>query len=187
MFCRFFRFMISHILDKGGQPSGITERHILHCMDCRQFYKTCQSLGERLTREAAIANDKTFRRLNKHVLSAISTRRINTYNIKIKLWITATAACFALFFLIGVLLLVAQRDGPNIAQPKQPRMVDAIQELRILYRQVGGDLPIINPGVIERPLANEFKSLTNDTQSAVRFLVACVDVDMGNSESRSVN
>ena len=187
MFCRFFKFMISHTLDKGGRPSGITERHILHCVDCRQFYKTCQSLGEGLTREAEIANDKTFRRLNKHVLSAISTRRINTYNVKIKIWIATAAACVALFFLIGALLLMAQRDSRNIAQPKQPRMVDAIQELRAIYTQAGKDLPIINPGVIERPLANEFKSLTNDTQSAVRFLVACVDVDMGNLESRSVN
>jgi hypothetical protein len=187
MFCWLHKLMVSHAQDGNCGLTGITKKHISHCQDCCRFYKTCQSLGESLTQEAAIVNGKTLRRLNKRLLSAISTRRVGAHHIKIKLWFTATAACFALFFLLGVWLLVAHRDGRNIAQSEQLQMADGIQELRIIYSHMGRDLPIIRQGVIERPLANEFKCLTSDTQSAVRFLVACVDVDMGNPENSSVN
>jgi len=103
------------------------------------------------------------------------------------LWTAAAAACLALIVLIGALLLVMQRNGRDIAQPKQPQMAVAIEQLRSVYRQVGQDLPVTWPGVIEKPLANELESLTNDTQSAVRFLVACVTVDIANPERKSVN
>jgi len=178
MFCWFFRLMISHSVDGDKQPSPITQRHIRHCTPCRQFYNTCLSLGERLTQEAAISNDRISRRLSEQILSAMPSRRTEKHKVGVKFWISAAAACLALAVLIGALLLVTQRNGRDIAQAKQPQMVDAIQELRLLYRQVGKDLPIIRPGTIEKPLANEFKSLTNDTQSAVRFLVACVAVDI---------
>ena len=92
-----------------------------------------------------------------------------------------------MFFLLGALLMLARRDGPGIVQPQQSQIAEGIQELRIIYSQVGSDLPIIRPGVIEKPLANEFKSLTNDTQSAVRFLVACVTVDIAGVERRPFN
>jgi len=103
------------------------------------------------------------------------------------LWTAAAAACLALIVLIGALLLVMQRNGRDIAQPKQPQMAVAIQELRTLYKQVGQDLPLTWPEVFEKPLAGEFKSLTNDTQSAVRFLVACVTVDIADTEGKSLN
>ena len=134
-----------------------------------------------------MSNSRTSRRLNEHILEAIPSRRTETHKVGMKLWTVAAAACVVLIVLIGASLMVMKRNGQNNAEPDNAQMAVAIQELRALYTQAGKDLPIINPGVIERPLANEFKSLTNDTQSAVRFLVACVDVDMGNPESRSVN
>jgi hypothetical protein len=32
-------------------------------------------------------------------------------------------------------------------------------------------------GLVEEPLSGEMKSLTNDTESVIRFLVACIDID----------
>ena len=186
MFCWLHKLMISHAQDGNSGLPGITKKHINRCPDCCRFYKMCQSLGESLTREAALVNDKTFRRLNKQVISAVSARRIGTSNIKIKLWLTAAAACFVLIFLIGALLMVAQRDSRDIVEAKKPQMADAIQELRIIYSRVGRDLHI-RPDAIEKPLANEFKSLTDDTQSAVRFLAACVTVDIAGVESAPFN
>lgn len=187
MVCWLFRLMISHTADNDNQPSGIIQEHMCHCGDCRDFYKTCQSLGERLTREALISNSRTSNRLNDHILNAIPSRRTETQKVGMKFWITAAAACMALIILIGALLLVVWRDGRNIAQPSQPQMAVAIQELRTLYKQVGQDLPLTWPEVFEEPLAGEFKSLTNDTQSAVRFLVACVTVDIADTEGKSLN
>jgi hypothetical protein len=145
-------------------------------------------LGKRLRREAISSGEQTYSRLSGRVLGAILARRTDTYSINVKLWIAAAAACFALFFLLSSLLMVGQRaDEQNIIQAKQPQMSEAIEELRIIYRQVGRELPIINPGEIEKPLENEFKSLTNDTQSAVRFLVACINVEIADAKGRILN
>lgn len=187
MFCWFYKFMISHTLDKDKRPSPITERHILHCEDCRQFYKTCQSLGERLTREALISNSRTSTRLNEHILRAISSRRTEKHRVSVKFWIRATAACLTLFVLIGAMLLVLKRNGQNNVQPRQHQMDIAIQELMKVYDQVGRDLPANWPQLIERPLAGEYQRLANDTQSAVRFLVACVDVDISRLDGGTLN
>lgn len=88
------------------------------------------------------------------------------------------AACVALLILTAVVFLVTQRKGRDNAQPSQTQMAIAIQELRAVYEQVGQDLTITWPAVIEEPLASELDSLANDTESAVRFLVACVAVDI---------
>ncbi|MGB2809227.1 MAG: hypothetical protein WBC22_15905 [Sedimentisphaerales bacterium] len=143
-------------------------------------------MGEQLTLQAS-ASTQMSGRLNDHILNAIPSRRTETHNVRMKLWIMAAAACLALIVLIGASLLVLKPDGRNNVQPSQDQMTVAIQELRILYRQVGQDLPVTWPGVIEKPLANELESLTNDTQSAVRFLVACVAVDIADTKGKSLN
>jgi hypothetical protein len=104
-----------------------------------------------------------------------------------KLWIAATAACVALIVLTSASLIVMKPNDPNIVQPNQDQMTVAIQELRSVYRQVGQDLPITWPQVIEEPLANEFENLANDTESAVRFLVACVAVDIADIKGGPLN
>ncbi len=187
MVCWLFRMMISHTADKDNQPSGIMQEHMCNCTDCREFYKTCQSLGERLTREALISNSRTSSRLNDHILNAIPTRRTETQKVGMKLWIAAAAACLALIVLAGASLMVMKPNGQNNIQPNPAQMTVAIQELRTVYRQVGQDLPIAWPRVIEEPLANEFENLANDTESAVRFLVACVAVDIADVEGGSLN
>jgi len=104
-----------------------------------------------------------------------------------KLWIAAAAACVALIIVTGASLIVMNRDDRKNVPPDPQQMTIAIQELRSVYWKVGRDLPTTWPRVIEEPLASEFKSLTNDTQSAVRFLVACVAVDIADTKGRAVN
>jgi hypothetical protein len=179
--------MISHTADNDNQPSDIIQEHMCNCADCRDFYHTCQSLGERLTREALISNARTSSRLNDHILNAIPNQRIETKKVGRKLWIAAVAACLALIILTSASLLVIKPNGPNIVQPGQNQMTVAIQELRSVYTQVGRDLTVTWPQVIEEPLANEFENLANDTESAVRFLVACVAVDIADARGRPMN
>lgn len=187
MFCWFYKFMISHVQDEGSSPSGITEKHIRRCADCRQFYKTCQSLGEQLTLEASSSTQMSGR-LSEHILRAVAGRHTKSYKVGMKFWISAVAACLALIVLIGALLLLTRRDdGRGDIQPGRPQMNVAIQELRNIYDQVGRDLPATWPQLIERPLANELENLTNDTQSAVRFLAACVTVDIVEIEDGKLN
>lgn len=188
MFCWFFKFMISHVQDGNNSPSPITQKHIRHCADCRRFLNTCRSLGECLTRQAAVSNKRLPRRMSQHVLSAVHNRGTEIHKVRMKFWIPAAAACLAFIVLIGSLLLLTRRnDHRNDIQPGQPQMGVAIQELRNIYDQVGRDLPATWPKLIERPLAGEYERLTNDTQSAVRFLVACVDVDIARIDRGKLN
>jgi hypothetical protein len=188
MLCWFYKFIISHVQDKGGSPSGITEKHIRHCSDCRRFFNTCRSLNKRLTQEAAVLNKRLPKRMSQHILSAINDQGTRTHKVRMKFWVSTAAACLALIVLIGALLLLSRRDNrrDNI-QPGQLQMGVAIQELRKVYDQVGRDLPATWPQLIERPLAGEYEKLTNDTQSAVRFLAACINVDVARVDRGTLN
>ena len=180
--------MISHVQDKDGSPSGITEKHIRHCPDCRRFFNTCRSLNKRLTQEAAVLNKRLPKRMSQHILSAINDQGTRTHKVRINFWMSAAAACLALIILIGVLLLLTrQDDGRERMTPSRPQMNVAIQELRKVYDQVGRDLPATWPQLIERPLAGEYEKLTNDTQSAVRFLAACINVDVARVDRETLN
>ena len=91
------------------------------------------------------------------------------------------AACVALIVLMGVLFLAARRDGRVTSQPSQVEPVAALRAL------AGEDFAAGWPGLIKEPLAGELNNLTNDTESALRFLVACVAVDISGAEGKSVN
>jgi len=188
MFCWFYKFMISHVQDKGRSPSGITEKHIRYCSDCRQFLNTCRSLNKRLTQEAAVLNKRLPKYLSENILSAVKNHGTQIHKVRMKLWIPAAAACLAFILLTGALMLLTRRHhGRNNIPPDRSQMTIAFQELRKVYGQVGRDLPATWPQLIERPLAGEYERLTNDTQSAVRFLVACVDVDIARIDRGTLN
>jgi hypothetical protein len=91
------------------------------------------------------------------------------------------AACVALIVLMGVLFLAARRDDQDAGPPGRVEPVAAFRAL------VGENFPAGWPGLIKEPLANELNNLTNDTESALRFLVACVAVDISSTEGKSVN
>jgi len=181
MFCPIFRLMISHAVDSDSQLAGTTEKHIRHCASCREFYKTCLSLAEGLTREAAISNQEVSERLSVSVLKRMPRRRTETYSVGLRRRRTVAAACVALIVLMGILFLAVRRDDQDAGPPGQ---VEPIAELRAL---VGEDFAAGWPGLIKEPLANELNNLTNDTESALRFLVACVAVDISGAEGKSVN
>ncbi len=84
MFCCFYKFMISHVQDKGNSPSGIIQKHISHCTDCRQFLNACRSLGECLTRQAAVSNKRLSGKLSKRILSAIHNQRTEIRKVRMK-------------------------------------------------------------------------------------------------------
>jgi len=183
MFCRFFRLVISHALDGDKQLSGLTKRHVRTCAGCDQFYKTCQWLADDLRREAAIvSHEGGCEVLSGRILAAVTCRRRETYKVGIKLWPIITAACVGLIVLTSVLFLVGHHDDravPTSSPPTPP--------VRRLPSFASRNLPKSWPRLIETPLASEFKNIMYDTESAVRFLIACVAVDIANTEVESVN
>lgn len=181
MFCPIFRLMISYAADGDNRLSETTEGHIRHCASCREFYETCLSLGEGLTREAAISNEEVSERLSARVPKVMSRRQIDTYTVRLRLRPIVAAACVALIVLMVILLLAVRRDDEDAGPPGQ---VEPIAKLRAL---VGEDFTAGWPGLIQEPLAGELENLADDTESALRFLVACVAVDITDTENESMN
>lgn len=157
--CWFHRLMISHAADSDQALGGATQRHVARCAACRQFHESCQSLGQRLRNEAARAGNASEQQ-TRRILAAVGDRPGHARRVQLPVRV-AVAACLAVAVLIAGTLLV-DRSGPPESPPGPTRLPTP---------------PNVNlTRVIQNPLATEMENLTADTQSGVRFLVACLDV-----------
>ena len=169
MFCWLYRLRISNALDSAGGPSTGTRRHIRRCTTCREFHRSCLSLGEGLRREVPIQNDQLSMRLGKRVMAAVSDQSAETYKLPANWRPVVAAASIAVAVLVGALFLAPPQTEPPAPGPGR------VTEIPSLTRY---EIPTAAwAGLVERPLAGEVKNLADDTESAVRFLVACVAVD----------
>lgn len=161
MFCWFFRFLISNASDADERVGMVTRRHALRCADCLQFHRTCRTLAKGLRAEAVVLSPAS-RRLTREVLTSLP--RVRHRPRARPAWTTvAAAACFVMAVLFA---LASRRSGPPGPPAPFPR---AISTPRM-------QLPHVWTRVLETPLTTEIRNLSNDAQSGIRFLVACVDV-----------
>lgn len=184
MFCWLYRFMISNALDAGNKLSAATQKHIENCADCQGFRQMCLSLGEGLRHEAArrSGDEELPADFGRQVLAAVSTRGAETFKLTVK-WArpALAAACIAVAVLIGVLFMSL---SPNEHPVAEPARMDG------LYNLMGdGHLRLRRTwaGLVEKPLAGEIENLAEGTESAVRFLVACVAVNPANAGTELPN
>jgi len=171
MFCWFFKLRISEAMDGDGVLSRAAEKHIRHCANCREFHSRCVSLADGLRSEAAVSNEETSRHLSTRILRAIQYRQAEVQKVGIRLRL-AVAACIALTVLVGVLFLAKHHNNQVSSPSKSGTEIQAIRNLG------GGDFTGAWSGFVERPLAGELENLENDTESAVRFLITCVAVNV---------
>jgi predicted anti-sigma-YlaC factor YlaD len=175
MFCWFFRLRISHAADVDKSLSLLTKRHVNNCTCCREFYNLCQWLGEDLPREAAGMRDKIPTSLSKRILEGVGSGKPKTYRVRSKLRPVAAAACIALIIAAGVLLVARRRPNRSAEETEQPAAR--------LVNLVGQDPSGTAAELLEEPLATEWQNIVEDTESAVRFLLACVPVDITDTEA----
>ncbi|MBN2269666.1 MAG: hypothetical protein JXN61_03575 [Sedimentisphaerales bacterium] len=173
MLCWLYKFMISNAVDAGDQLSPATQRHIENCPHCRGFHQVCLSLGEGLSREAAenSGDDELLADFGRRVLTATTVARhgrAERFALPIRWRRPAlAAACIAVAALIGVQFMTSSPNEPPVAVPAR---IDG------LYKLMGDGHPTAWAGFVEKPLAEEIENLTQNTESAARFLVACVKV-----------
>jgi len=164
MFCWFFRLRISHAADVDKSLSLLTKRHVNNCTCCREFYNLCQWFSEDLSRES----------LSKRILEGVGSGKPKTYRVRSKLRPVAAAACIALIIAAGVLLVARRRPNRSAEETEQPAAR--------LVNLVGQDPSGTAAELLEEPLATEWQNIVEDTESAVRFLLACVPVDITDTE-----
>jgi hypothetical protein len=163
MTCRFFRLMISLAADSGDPVGRLTGRHLARCASCRRFQEACRVIEETLqsgaARHAPASGQFTGRVFSRLADSPRSNRgRV----VRVAL---AVAACIAVAAAAAVFLT---RPATRPAEPSKVTITAFVPP--------DADLEAAWTRLVERPLADEARSLTNDTQSGIRFLVACLDV-----------
>lgn len=178
MFCWLYRFMISTAADADNRLSARTKRHLGNCAYCQGFHEMCLSLGEGLRSEAAHrdADDELPAQFGRRVLEAVPERGAPTYKLPIR-WArpALAAACIAVAALIGVFFL---RNEPPVVERAR---TDG------LYNLMGNGHPAAWARLVDKPLAGEIENLADGTESAVRFLVACVAVNPTNAGNELPN
>jgi hypothetical protein len=162
MFCRLFRFMISSAADSGNAVDRWTSRHIAHCVSCRQFLQSCRTIDVRLRSEAAAWRQGSGQ-LSRRIPPNLSDIQPPSHGSRIRVALAA-AACLVIAW-AAVLLFSTPTKPP--APPTA--MTGAIIPTGTQWATKWAEL-------IQNPLAAEAKHLTSDTESGVRFLVACLDV-----------
>ena len=178
MFCWFFRMMISSAADSNKVLSERAQKHIQHCPACRRFRQMCLSLETGLKHEAAALDNKLPGPLRRRILTAATVRGANAPGITISLRPAIAAACVAVAVLLGALLLRPPENEPPTVNPPQ---------FGGLHNLVDAELPTVWAGYLQRPLTDEIENIADDTESAVRFLVACVAVDPTSAQRKLPN
>ena len=169
MFCWFYKLMISNALDNDNQLSRQTKKHVRKCPDCQQFYETCSYLGQELGQQVGLPNKDYSERLNEDILLSLSDKRPETIKSETLWKPVLIAACLVVVFSIAILFVAKYFEKP-VPDTRIP-------DVEVLIAQL--------PDSIESPLRIEFENLVSDTESAVRFLVTCVDVDIADSKIKN--
>ncbi len=162
MRCWFFRLMISGAADSDEQVGPLTRRHLARCASCRQFYQSCRVLDAGLRSEAA-ALGRTAGPLTRQIPGGVTNMQPQDRRLTARAVLVA-AACLVIAALADV-LVTRRREPPEPPSPPPPATW-------------AGTYPAIAwPGVIESPLETEVRKITSNTESGIRFLVACLHVN----------
>ena len=158
MFCWFFRLVISDAADRGRDLGRIARRHLGRCATCCRFQEDCRWIEAGLRTQATrVAGRPGPTSPQAPAVDAVAGPQCRCATpARIGLSIAASVAVTA------ATVLVLRGRTEETPQPA------ARQETKLVPTGVLAEL-------LERPLTTEVQNLASDTESGVRFLVACLD------------
>ena len=157
MLCRFFRFMISSAADSGSPIGRWTSRHVAHCASCGQFLQSCRTINLRLRSEVSEW------RPSWRTVPIVTGTRSPSHILRIRVALAA-AACLAIGAAVMLFHPISAKP-PHVSLPTTAAIIPAGAPWTARWVEL-----------IPNPLAAEADNLTRDTESGIRFLVACLDV-----------
>lgn len=162
MLCWFFRFMISSAADTGSAIGQWTRRHIARCASCREFLQICRTIDMRLRSDAAAwrqGSGQLFHPLGPSLAGMQPSSHISRIRV-----VFAAAACIAIAT-AAIFWFTTPTRPPQAPTTTMGSLTPAGPQWATKWTQL-----------IKNPLATEAEHLTSDTESGIRFLVACLDV-----------
>ena len=179
MFCWLFKFLISNTMDAGNELSERAKKHIRRCADCRSFYETHLSLGDALRRRAADFDEHLPAHFARRVFDAASPEAGPTLRLPVRRFRPVlAAACILIVASLAAVLLTVGHEDPKIDPPDISLDIPSI---------MNDGRPAAWAGLVKKPLSDELENVTNGTESAVRFLVACVAVNPAKTNYKITN
>jgi hypothetical protein len=170
MLCSLFQFTISAATDSDRPLGRLTHWHVRRCDDCRRFHRSCRTLDTGL-RSEAVAWSSTARHITDRILPTPPhvERLPPTRFVQLAM---AVAACIIMAVAIS---WMNWREQP--ASPASSLYALATPQI---------ELASVWTRVFEAPLTTEAQNLSNDAQSSIRFLVACLAVRPSESAAPQV-
>ena len=177
MLCWFYRWKMSDIFDGDGLLSDRCRRHLLQCDRCRAFFKTSIALGEQLSLEAALTCPDVPAQLRQRIALTVSSSNRKTPKPLFGIRRRVAAACVAAVLMTALFAVTAhRRDGGSDVEVAP---VSAMLQSIFYTDEITVDnLPESVGGFVERPLAGQLETIAKQTESAVKFLIACTTVEM---------
>ena len=177
MLCWLFRFAISHTADADNPLGSATTRHLKTCISCREFYDFCRLLNINLHVGAKVLNRDIPAALQEQILHSIDEIGTKNSNTRIKIWPIAFAAVLTVIILLGGIYYFTGHQVPKTpVHQNELNVAGVTEELSGLVAT--GIEWTKSDGALENTLKVELQNITDDTESAVRFLFACVNVDI---------
>ena len=182
MFCWFYRWKISDTFDGDGSLPDRCRRHLLQCDRCREFFKTSIALGEQLSLEAALTCPDVPAQLRQRIALTVSSSNRKTPKPPFGIRRRVAAACVAVALLMTALFAVTahrRAGGPDVEVVPASAM---LQSIFYTDEMTVDNLPESVGGFVERPLAGQLETIAKQTESAVKFLIACTTVQIPGPE-----
>lgn len=194
MFCKYYRWKLAQSLHSDKPLPKLLARHLQRCDECRSFYEQQQEMSERLGRDAVVSQSELPEALKQEIMNAIvpgnpvpSTYVYSPEAQRLWRWVLA-AASIGLVFLGGLhywLGLQHKSETPE-KYPTTEVKINPSEAGQWLVNELGAKQVVANwPGIVEGPMIQELETLTAEAESAVRFIVTCVDVDFGEAKGES--
>ncbi len=182
MFCWSYRWKISGTLDDGGSLSDRCRRHLLQCQRCGEFFKSSIAIGERLSLEAAMTSPDIPAQLRQRIALTISNSNRKTSKPPVNIPRSVVAACVMAAVLMTALFAVTARrrsPDPDIGIAQASATLQSIFHAEELTVE---NLPESPGGFVERPLTGQLEAIARQTESAVKFLIACTAIEIPDAE-----
>lgn len=177
MLCWFYRWKMSDLFDGDGSLSDRCRRHLLQCYRCREFFKTSIALGEQLSLEAALTCPDVPAQLCQRIALTVSSSNRKTPKPPFGIRRRVAAACVAAAVLMTALFTVTahRRNDSDLEVAPASAM---LQSIFYTDEMTVDNLPESVGGFVERPLTGQLETIAKQTESAVKFLIACTTVEM---------
>jgi len=177
MLCRLYKWRISCSIDDECALSEAVKKHLLKCPGCRAFFSTSLLLAERLPVQAELLSAEIPARVHGEVSRMIS-QEMKPEKKEAGYRRRMVAAAAVLIVWLGVIAIALLREKP-VRVADSDEYVEASRKLREIFAADGlmqENLVESLPGLLERPVSGELRNIADETESAVRFLLACLTV-----------